>query len=122
MNAINPNPDEVKAFAETAPDGPIAMLNLMRLKEGISQEEFLGKLGALNAPFTIKGEVIYGARGSRDFLSDDHWDIVVLFQYKSFSDFVSLVCNEEWRSTSGAYREEALEAAKLIVTQPFSAQ
>ena len=119
VNSINPDPEEVRAFAHSAPEGPIAMLNLMRLKGGVSLEEFLGKLGPLNAPFVAKGEVIYGAQGLRDFLSDEHWDLIVLFKYKAFSDFVDIVCNEDWRRTAGAYREEALEAAKLIFTQAF---
>lgn len=124
MNGINPDPDEVREFAKTAPDGPVAMLNLMRLKPGIELEPFLQGLAIKNAPFVelVKGETVYAAHGSHDFLSGDDWDLVVLFRYTAFSDFVAIVCNEEWRESVGKYREEKLQEAKLILTIPFSSQ
>jgi hypothetical protein len=123
MNVINPNPTEVREFAKHAPSGPVAMLNLMRLKPGLELEPFLQGLAIKNAPYVelVKGETIYAAQGSHDFLGGDDWDLVILFRYAAFSDFVSIVCNEEWRKSVGSYREEWLEEAKLILTIPFSA-
>ena len=122
MGKINPVAEEVRAFAESAPSGPVAMLNLMRFKPDVDPEVFFAELAKLNAPFLerAKAEVLYRGQAGPDFIGGETWDVAILVQYPSFAAFSNLVTDPAWVQTAGALRQRSLEDAKLIVTSPSS--
>jgi hypothetical protein len=120
VGKINPVLEEVRAFAESAPDGPVAMINLMRFKSGADPEAFFAELAELNAPFLdrAKAEVLYRGQAGPDFAGDESWDVAILVRYPSFAAFSELVTDPAWVQTAGVLRQRSLDDAKLIVTFP----
>ena len=124
MGKVNPTVEEVEAFGQSAPAGPVAMLNLMRFKSGVDPQAFFAELAKLNAPFLERAEaqVLYRGEAGPDFAGDESWDVTILVQYPSFSAFAGLVTDSAWLETAGELRLRSLEDAKLIVTFPPAAE
>ena len=123
MSRVNPSYDELREMLRSIPEGPVAMLNLMRMKPGRDPEKFIVELAALNAPIVkrVQAEIVYSGNAGSDLISEETWDLVSLVKYPNFAAFVELATDPEWARTAGTLREESLEAAKLVLTYPVVA-
>ena len=120
MNKINPSEIELRELSNSITEGPIAMLNLLRMKPGVNPDEFIAELASLNAPIVerVKAEYLYGGKAGPDLVSGDYWDLAFLVKYPSFSAFRALVSDPEWIESAGKLRERSLAEAQLVVTYP----
>ena len=126
---VNPEREAFKAFAEMSSDGPVQMLNLIRLNETahyadgtiVTGREAYAAYGRESAPIFkgVGGSIIWS--GSYDMTligpSDEQWDIAFIAQYPSSDAFVAMVKNEEYQEAV-RHRTAAVKTSRLIRLSP----
>ncbi|MBJ7518326.1 MAG: DUF1330 domain-containing protein [Solirubrobacteraceae bacterium] len=121
---VNPTGRDLKRLLaeDTDPPSPIAMLNLLRFKEGgrPDYEEYARRI----APFLerVGGEMIYVGDASTSLVAPDgwDWDVLLVVRYPSRRAFCDMVADEEYQEITGL-RTGAVEEAVLQATVPWSA-
>ncbi|MBZ9664249.1 DUF1330 domain-containing protein [Pseudomonas sp. LMG 31766] len=133
MPSINPNREDLQAFAERMPgDTPILMLNLLRFNDRATYDA-----DGLHAPCsgreayarysrTALGKV-KGVGGEVQVMADVHlaliapkeeqWDLLLLVRYPSSAAFLSMLSDPEYQ-TATVHRSAALADSRLIATTP----
>lgn len=122
--SVYPNPDQLRALAQSSDEGPIVMLNLLRFKpvaDGIDQ----GATGAeAYARYSVATEPFLRAVGGRLLQAlvpkhlvigspEDAWDLILLVEYPSRQKFLEMAANPEYQKVH-AHREAALADSRLI--------
>jgi len=120
FNRINPLHEDIIKFSNTAPDGPIVMVNMVSLKPGIDLREWVSELERLNRPFIPQAtsQTLYISSNSYDLITKEKWDIIFLIKYEKFADFQQVVTHPEWIKSVASYREKTIDQARLIVSVP----
>ena len=133
MPSINPNREDLQAFAERMPgDTPILMLNLLRFNDRATYDA-----DGLHAPCsgreayarysrTALGKV-KGVGGEVQVMADVHlaliapkeeqWDLLLLVRYPSSAAFLSMLSDPEYQAAT-VHRSAALADSRLIATTP----
>ena len=122
--SVYPNPDQLRALAESTDDGPIVMLNLLRFKpqaDGIDQgatgaeaysrysvaaEPFLRAVGGRLVEALVPQDSVIGPQ-------EGEWDLVLLVEYPSRQKFLEMATNAEYQKIH-AHRDAALADSRLI--------
>ena len=119
MLIINPR-ERIVEYASSAPDGPIVMINLFKVKDGIDVLEFGIKLNRIVKPLLDKlgADSVYSGIAGPEFCAEDNWDLVSLVKYPNYQAFLTLGTDAGWIAEAGKLREEQLEDTRLILTQP----
>jgi uncharacterized protein (DUF1330 family) len=119
--AIDPTGQELAAFLEADPDGPLVMLNLLRFANGgrelygqyarAFQETFAPRYGVT---------VVYAGDGVTALVAEpgQEWDAVILVRYPSRRAFSQLVSDPEYQQITHL-RTSALSEAVLQATRPW---
>jgi uncharacterized protein (DUF1330 family) len=123
---IEPTPEQFTRLADSAEDGPILMLNLLRFKkladgidaaDGISGAEAYARYGAAVAPFLERagGRVVLAMAASESVIGpyDGEWDMVLVAEYPSRRAFVSMTTDPEYLAIH-QHRAAALADSRLI--------
>lgn len=129
LNAVEPTPDQIKAFLASHADGvPIYMLNLLKFKqsstykegEQVSGAEAYGRyakaFGEMLRDHGVVGvETIFGGKVDRFLIGagDDEWDAVAIVRYPDKQSMFDAVSNETYRSFH-FHRKAGLEGQLLI--------
>jgi uncharacterized protein (DUF1330 family) len=119
---VDPTGEDLKRFLADGDDGPIVMLNLLRFGPGGRDryEEYARRI----TPFLRKvgAEVLYvGDCATALVAPGGHdWDAVLLVRYPSRRAFSEMVADPRYQRITHL-RTEALEAAVLQATTPWSA-
>jgi len=123
FDGINPISEDVVRFEKTLPDGPIAMLNMIRLKSGVDRSQWMAELSRLNRPFLPQGnsQILYISSGPHDLITGEKWDFIFLIKYEKFADFAEVVTHQDWIKNVAPYRTATIEKAKLVATVPLKA-
>jgi hypothetical protein len=118
MFVMNPT-DRAIDFEKSAPEGPVIMVNLMKLKEGVDLAEFVTEMGGMihSTLSELGAERVFTGIAGPEFCAEDDWDIVALVKYPNYQSFLKLMTDEAWIATAGQYREDALSDARMILTQ-----
>ena len=135
---LDPSDASARRFLERGIEGPVVMLNLLRLREVADYSES----PELAPPSPISGRDAYdryvghtipfldATGGSLDFYgagghyfvgpSDERWDLVMLVRQASVDDFLAFASNPAYLAGIG-HRTAALEDSRLlpIVERPF---
>lgn len=133
MPSINPNREDLQAFAERMPgDTPILMLNLLRFNDRATYDA-----DGLHAPCsgreayarysrTALGKV-KGVGGEVQVMADVHlaliapkeelWDLLLLVRYPSSAAFLSMLSDPEYQAAT-VHRSAALADSRLIGSTP----
>jgi uncharacterized protein (DUF1330 family) len=133
MPFIRPTREQVKRLAESAEDGPVVMLNLLKFaksedgKDGgggaASYETYGERMRGIMAERGIK--LLWRGRADSVVIGDedaDGWDMVLLVEYPSRKVFLEMGASKEYES-AGEHRTAALVDSRLIAcTEQFRAR
>jgi quinol monooxygenase YgiN len=118
MNRITPDVDEVKRLRRDAPEGPILVVNLIKLRPGdTAREAYLGyrREAALGVPALV--EVIHAGAAFADLCDDrEQWDFVVITRYPHFDAFAATVSTPHYQATAARFRPDAIERTIMMVS------
>ena len=119
MFIMNPG-DRILDFDKSAPEGPIVMVNLLKLKSGVELAKFGVEFAQAVGPVLkdVGAETLYTGVAGPEFCAEDDWDLVALVKYPNYQAFLKLGTNEDWIAGAGKIREEKLQDARLVLTQP----
>ncbi len=128
---LDPLPENVAALIARAIDGPIVMLNLLRLRAVADYGDF----PALAPPVPVSGRAAYDryiehtrpylaatggsvlmvAEGGMFFVGppEERWDLALLVRQNSLADFFSFASNEGYLAGVG-HRTAAVEDTRLL--------
>ncbi len=128
---IEPDPDAVRTWLATNPEGPIVMLNLLRFREvadysrspvlapkhPISGAEAYARYAAHTQPFLVEAgaSVTYMGYGRAPIIGppEERWDEVLLVQHRSAQAFLDFATNKPYLAGVG-HRTAALSDSRLI--------
>lgn len=133
MPSINPNREDLQAFAERMPgDTPILMLNLLRFNDRATYDAdgphapCSGREAYARYSRTALGKV-KGVGGEVQVMADVHlaliapkeeqWDLLLLVRYPSSAAFLSMLSDPEYQAAT-VHRSAALADSRLIATTP----
>ncbi len=127
--ALDPLPEQVKAFLANHPDGePVYMLNLLKFKsratyhdgEDISGAKAYGRyakaFGEMVASKKIDGaHAVFGAKLGNWLIGqgEGEWDAIALFRYPDAKTMFATVSSEDYRAIH-KHRKAGLEGQLLI--------
>jgi len=127
--AVEPLPEQVKAFLANHPDGePVFMLNLLKFKEKASYRDGenisgaeaysrYGKaFGEMVASLNIEGaHSVYGGKMGSWLIGqgEGEWDAVAIFRYPDAKTMFATVSSEPYRKIH-KHRKAGLEGQLLI--------
>lgn len=118
---VDPTGQDLKRFMAEDHDGPVVMLNLLKLKDGgrAGYAEYARRI----RPFLdeIGAEVVYGGDCSTIVVAPEahDWDVVLLVRYPNRAAFSGMVADPEYQKITGL-RTDALENAVLQATIPWA--
>lgn len=117
---LDATPEQIKAFMGLPVDGPLKMLNLLKFKPvvnatGKSGEETYKEYLKAAEPFFVQVNARILFQGEANFSiigpTEKEWDKVLIVEYASRQDFISMVTAEGYPAH---IRKEALEDSRLI--------
>lgn len=113
INAINPTPEQLKAFTELPDNGAVLMLNLLKFKPDGGQAEYM-KYSAAVLPMVTAcgGKVLFMGRGHFCLIGDANWDAVAVVQYPSKQAFIAMTASPEYQAIHH-HRDAGLEGQVL---------
>lgn len=135
MPHIEPTQDDVAAMLARGIEGPVEMLNLLRLREvadysrspeldpgeQVSGAQAYATYGAHTGPHlqAVGGSVVVAGEGAGPLIgpADERWDLVLVVRYPSVEAFLSMATNEEYLAGVG-HRTAALEDSRLFPLTP----
>jgi uncharacterized protein (DUF1330 family) len=129
-NHINPSPESFKAFRELTREGPIQMLNLVKLKEKASYDDGTEATGAeayttygkLSGPIfrALGGKIIWSGSPEIMLIGPDQgeeWHIAFIAEYPDIAAFVSMMRDPAYQAVTH-HRTAAVENSRLIRLKP----
>ncbi|SHJ42665.1 Uncharacterized conserved protein, DUF1330 family [Desulfatibacillum alkenivorans DSM 16219] len=120
MAFIEPTGQQLKELSQMKHEGPIVMVNLLKLKKEGGQESYAKYSDAtLKLVQKIGGRVIYFGKYMMPVIGDGDWDGVLLVEYPSIEAFFEMVNSPEYKATVH-HRSEALEDSRLWATKPVA--
>jgi uncharacterized protein (DUF1330 family) len=113
INALNPAPEQLKAFTELPDDGPLFMLNLLKFKPDGGEAQY-AKYSAAVQPILVKlgAKIVFMGRAEFCLIGNADWDSVVIVQYPSRSAFLGMISSPEYQAIHH-HREAGLEGQVL---------
>ncbi len=127
MADINPNQDALSDMANSNPDQPVYMLNLLKYRDaaatgygvdGLSGQEayqvYGRKFAELNPRFG--GQPIWMGRALQSIIGSESWDTVILVRYPTRAHFVDMLADPEYQAIA-PIRAAALADSRLIETE-----
>ena len=114
--------DRQALWAISAPEGPVVMVNLFRLKDKARFPEFLRAMQAASAQ-TIDAagaEPVYAGAVKGEFIGgEDHWDRIALFRYPSIEALLAALDDDAAFERAQDIRREYLDDARFFLTTPL---
>lgn len=128
---LEPTQDAGRAYFSSPPEGPVVMLNLLRLRavadysafpalapaEPISGEEAYRRYIAHTEPFLQRsgGRVLFTGRADRFLIgpASERWDLAMLVQQHSARDFLAFASDPAYLAGLG-HRTAAVEDSRLL--------
>lgn len=128
--SVYPNPEQLKALAESTDGGPIVMLNLLRFKaqaDGIDQgatgAEAYARYSIATEPFLrgVGGKLLAALKPEHSVIgpAEGEWDLILLVEYPSRAKFLEMAANPEYQKIH-AHRDAALADSRLIACSGLS--
>ena len=126
---VNPEREQFGKFREMERDGPVHMLNLVKLREHATYDdgtmvygkEAYAAYGRESGPiFTSVGGRIYWSGSFETMLigpDEEKWDIAFIAEYPSTQAFVDMVKNPEYQEAV-KHRTAAVLTSRLIRFEP----
>lgn len=128
---VDPTKEVFALFRDNDRDGPIHMLNLVRLKpqasypdgRSASGAEAYAAYGRESGPVFARlgGRIVWQGRFELMLIGPqhEHWDHVFIAEYPSVAAFVSMIRDPVYREAV-KHRQAAVEDSRLIRLQPMA--
>lgn len=123
--SIDPTPQQVKAMMTLAHEGEIVMLNFIKFKPLVEEEQCSGaelyaRYSKAAMPFlkAAQGRVIWYGKGLSNLIAPEGevaWDKIILVAYPSKEAFLKMIKDPDYPSS---IRTKSLADARLFVTSP----
>jgi len=129
---VDPTKNQFSAFMRLPDDGPIWMLNMIRLRKKAKYEdgreasgaEAYGEYGRTSAPFFIGagGKIVWSAKPQTVLIGpeDERWDLIFIAEYPNAAAFGEMVRNEGYQAIVH-HRQAAVKDSRLIRMKPGEA-
>lgn len=126
---VDPTKDQFRAFIKLPDDGPIWMLNLIRLRRNAKYEdgramsgaEAYKEYGRTSAPFFtgVGGKIVWSGAPQAVLIGpeDEQWDLAFVAEYPSAAAFGDMVKNEGYQAIVH-HRQAAVKDSRLIRIAP----
>lgn len=126
---IDPSKEQFRALADAPDEGPIWMLNLLRLRKKAKYEDGVAATGAEayaiyareSAPFFTKvgGKLVWSARPQNVVIGpeDDRWDLCFVAEYPSLAAFRAMVADPGYQAIVH-HRQAAVKDSRLLHMAP----
>ena len=109
INAVQPTPEQVKAFLAAPDDGPIVMVNLLKFKPDGGREEYAKYSEGLVEIFKKVGaKVLFSGAAESCLVGHGDWDAVALVEYPRRKSLMDMARSEEYQAIHH-HRESGLE-------------
>ena len=128
---IDPSKDQFGAFMKLPDDGPIWMLNLIRLRKKakyedgrkVSGAEAYAEYGRASEPFFkgVGGKIAWAGQPQAVLIGpdDEEWDMAFVAEYPSAAAFGDMVKNPGYQAIVH-HRQAAVKTSRLIRIRPGS--
>ena len=126
MSAITPNPEQFQALLQSADEGTVVMINMLKFKERADGEpgtgaEAYGRYAAAVATMleARNARIIWAGRPQQVLVGSeaDKWDAVALVEYPSRKAFIDMATSADYQKIH-QHREHGLERTVLIACAP----
>lgn len=126
---INPDRESFAEFRAIEREGPVHMLNLIRLRDTASYEdgtmvtgrEAYAAYGRESAPIfkRVGGRIVWSSAAEFTLIGpqEENWDIAFVAEYPSASAFVEMVKDPEYQKAV-VHRTAAVLDSRLLRTEP----
>ena len=96
LNAMGPTPEQMQAFM-ALPSGPVAMVNLLKFKEGASSEyaEYGVQVGKILK--SIGAELIFSSQCKTTLIGGATWDAVAIVRYPDKTALLKMAQSTEYQ-------------------------
>jgi len=128
---VDPKRDQFAAFMRLADDGPIWMLNLIRLRKNAKYEdgrsatgaEAYAEYGRASEPFFtgVGGKIVWAGKPEAVLIGpeDERWDLAFVAEYPSAAAFADMVKDPGYQAVVH-HRKAAVKTSRLIRMKPGS--
>lgn len=115
---IHPTQQQMADLQDTAIDGPVTMLNLLRFNPDGGAEAY-ARYGAAAAPFLEQSGATlrYLGNVAATVIGGETWDLIILVEYPSKQAFLQMSGDPDYPA---ALRADALIDSRLYCTQESS--
>ena len=130
---LRPTGEQIKAIAESALDGPVVMLNLLKFEQRAKTDDGAAMTGQQSYQRygdevrshmeSVGAKVLWRGRVDSVVIGDeaDHWDSAILVEYPSRKAFMEMTSSSAYGEVS-KHRGAALVDSRLIaMTEQFRA-
>jgi uncharacterized protein (DUF1330 family) len=126
MSSITPNPDQFAKLLQSANQGPVVMINLLKFKAKADGEQGTGAEAYARYGDSVTkmvaaqgGKIVWAGRPEQILVGNpnEDWDAAVLVEYPSRQAFVNMVTSAEYQKAH-VHREAGLERTVLIACTP----
>lgn len=126
---IDPSKQQFGAFMALPDDGPIWMLNLIRLRKNAKYEdgramsgaEAYAEYGRTSEPFFkgVGGKIVWSGKPQAVLIGpdDERWDMAFVAQYPNAAAFGDMVKNPGYQAVVH-HRQAAVKSSRLIRIRP----
>jgi uncharacterized protein (DUF1330 family) len=126
---VDPTREQFGAFMKLEDDGPVWMLNLIRLRKNARYEdgreatgaEAYAAYGRESAPFFtgVGGKIVMSGKPQAVLIGpeDEHWDLAFIAEYPSAVAFGEMVKNPGYQAIV-FHRQAAVKTSRLIRIKP----
>jgi len=129
---INPSREQFGAFRARERDGPVHMLNLVKLKDTavyedgtmVSGREAYAAYGRESGPVfqRVGGRIVWSSEYEMTVIGPENegWDVIFVAEYPNGDAFVEMVKDADYQKAV-VHRTAAVEDSRLIRTEPKGA-
>lgn len=113
-----PKPEAIQALMQSAEQGKVVMLNLLKFKPAggaASYQEYARRVTPIL--LRIGAKMIFAGPVTSTVIGDQSWDSIVLVEYPSRKTFVEMVTSAEYQAIHH-FRDQALERSELHAISP----
>jgi uncharacterized protein (DUF1330 family) len=126
---VDPKRDQFAAFMKLESDGPIWMLNLIRLRKNAKYEdgraatgaEAYAEYGRTSEPFfkDVGGKIVWSGKPEAVLIGpeDERWDLAFIAEYPSAAAFADMVKDKGYQAVVH-HRQAAVKTSRLIRMKP----
>ena len=117
-SAVEPAPEDLRAFADAPDEGPVVMLNLIKLRADGGAQLYARYSAAARPLMEARGaRVLFSARGQHRLVGEEDWDLIFAVEYPAKAAFFDFIRDPEYQKIRHL-RTEAAERAVLYASRP----